>query len=246
MADVRPWLPVLLVACLGAGAGGSEDAWSGVISVDETIHGPPIQGGDQRELEHFAMAIQDRVHQARSELVKASPFMARLIREDIGFYQTELDRILAEKGGDLKVGHTVYFISGERMLVISDGARLLFNRGQVDGVVDGHLLQTRVQDPPDLDTLDDKPDGETMQGYRTKRVQRHIRDHTYDIDVAVGLPNPYRIGLLDTAQDIDLMRSLADLPGLPMAISEVSGDVQRSLHVDTVTALKVSDDIFEP
>jgi len=239
------WLMGVL-ALPASALGAAEEGWSGVISVDEVIHGPAVQGSDQVELEHFALAMKDRLREAHAELVKSTPYIARVIREDIGFYETELERILAEKGGDLTVGHTLYFIKGERMLVISDGARLLINKGQVDGIVDGHLIHTRVQDPPDLGSLEGKPEGETLQGFKTRRVQRHIRDKVYDIDVAPGLPNPYRIGLLDSAQDLDLMRSLSDLPGLPMAVSEVSGEIQHSLHVVNIANPNISDEIFDP
>ncbi len=247
-----------LIACLllalpappsaGAELPAQEAPWSGMIAVSETINGPNESGGDQLELEHFAHTIEERLRQARSELAAAPPIIARVVREDIGFYETELERVVAARGGALTIGRTSYLIKGDRMLLHADGARLLIDRtsGEASGLVDGQPKTAKLQAMPAQESLDRYPAGPEMLGYETRRLKRTIKGRSYVIDVAPGLPNPYAIGLIENGQDDDLVRQLSELPGLPMMVSETSGEATRSLCVTCVDRHEVADAVFKP
>jgi hypothetical protein len=241
-------LPLLAWARLEAVDATAEPAWSGMIAVAETINGPDASGGDQHELEHFAHVIEDRLKQAHAQLEEAPPMVARVIREDIGFYEAELERVVAARGGALTIGRTIYFIKGERMLLIADGARLLIDRaaGEASGMIDGQSTRVKLQLLPTPDGLDDAPAGPPALGYETRRVTRHIKGRAYTIDVAPGLPNPYAIGLIENGQDSDLVRALAELPGLPMMVSESSNEAARSLTVTGVDRREIADSVVAP
>jgi hypothetical protein len=248
-------LPLLLLLLLQlppaaplAGADAPPTPWSGVISVDETINGPPAVGGAQSELDHYAQEITDRLRQAHAQMLIAPPFIARVVHEDIGFYEAELERVTDERGGSLLIGHTTYFIKGGRMLMVSDGDRILIDRakGTAQGVVDGQPLDTKLQDEPDLDTMEGAPAGETINGYPTKRVTLKVKGRSYILDIAPGLPNPYRIGLMERDQDDDLTHALAVYQGLPMNVSEASGEATLSLSVVAVDRRAINDRIFRP
>jgi hypothetical protein len=237
-----------LAALVQAADEAAPPAWSGMIAVSETINGPEASGGDQHELEHFAHVIEDRLHQARAELATAPPLIARVMREDVGFYEAELERVVAARGGALTIGRTIYFIKGDRMLVIADGARLLIDRaaGTATGMVDGQATTAKLQPLPGRDSLDGAPAGANALGYDTHRVSRHIKGRTYTIDVVPDLPNPYAIGLIENGQDSDLVSSLAELPGLPMLVSESSNEATRSLCVTGVDRRDIADSVFAP
>ncbi len=237
-----------LCLALAAGADGAEPApWSGVITVDETIKGPAVQGGDQHELEHLALVITDRLHQARSQVMVAPPFVARVLREDMGFYEAELERVAAEGGGAMLIGHVTYFIKGKRMLIDADGATLLIDRGSnaAIGTVDGQPVNTTLQPLTDPEPLEGAKVGETVLGYPTKRAELHINGKSYDVDVAIGLPNPFRLGLMPSDAGDDLVAALASYDGLPMNVSE-KGAVSRCLTVTGVERQDINDAIFSP
>ncbi len=250
MSPVRPsWtLPLLLLAPAQAAEPPPAAPWSGVISVDEIIRGPTAQGGDQRELDHDAQVITDRIKQAHSQILTAPPFIARVVREDMGFYQAELERVAAERGGPLPIGHTTYFIKGGRMLVVSDGDRILVDRSKnlAEGVVDGLPFSAKLQAEPDVESLDGAIAVEPIAGYPTRRASIKIKGHSFTIDIALGLPNPYRLGLMERDQDDDLVRALAAYQGLPMLVAETSTEVSRSLSVISVDRRDINDRIFRP
>ncbi|MBA2479696.1 MAG: hypothetical protein H0V44_03460 [Planctomycetes bacterium] len=237
----------LLLLCLFSPYVWSEATWSGLIIIEETINGPDASGGDQHELERFAHIIENRLKQARIQLLQAPPMIARVIREDIGFYEAELERVVAARGGAFRMGRTNYIVKGERMLLIADGAKLLVDRvtGEAAGQVEGHQTMRKLQPIPEPTSLDDHPPGPDMLGYPTRHLVRRIRGKSYAIDVAVGLPNPYAIGLLEGGHENDLVRELAEMPGLPMMVSEVGGEAVRSLCVVRVDRHEVADLVFQ-
>lgn len=241
----------LLLVCLGAMAAlpaADPPAWSGVISVEESINTVTVKGGDEHELEHFAIELTERLHQARSQVLVAPPFIARVIREDMGFYEAELEKVAAERGGRMLVGRTTYFIKGPRMLILSDGARMVIDRasGTATGVVDGQPVAAGLQHLPDLEPLPGIA-GDTIAGYPTRHTSLRVKDRTYLVDVAPGLPNPYRIGLMANDLADDLVRGLAEYDGLPMRVVENDDNAaSRELTVAGVDRRDINDGIFAP
>lgn len=249
-----PRLAALLLLLAGlatpaASAEGDAPAWSGVIAVAETISGRDAEGGDRRELERYARAVEERLRQARAELGKAPPFVARVIREDIGFYQAELERVVAARGGALDVGRTTYFVKGNRLLVVTDGARLVVDRatGEARGVIDGHPRTLKLQPVPAPEAMADATVAEIVLGaerFAVQRVVRRVRGRSYTIAVAAGLPNPYALGLVESSQHDDLVHALAELPGLPMAVTETTGEATRRLAVTSIERRELGDAVF--
>jgi hypothetical protein len=225
----------------------ADEPWSGLIVIEETINGPAASGSDQRELERFAHVIEDRLKQARGQLEQAPPMIARVIREDIGFYEAELERVVAARGGAFRLGLANYIIKGDRMLLIADSGRMLIDRlaGEAVGQIEGHQTTKKLQPIPEAPPIDDQPSGPDMLGYPTRHLVRRVRGKSYAIDVAPGLPNPYAIGLIEGGQDNDLVSELAELPGLPMMVSELGGEAVRSLCVVRVDRHEVADLVFQ-
>ncbi|MBA3709118.1 MAG: hypothetical protein H0W83_09910 [Planctomycetes bacterium] len=244
---MAPWFAILALWILAPLAAAIEESWSGLVTIVESINGPAASSGDQKELEHFAHTIEDRLKQARAMLTTCPPMIARVIREDIGFYEAELERVVAARGGALTIGRTYYIIKGDRMLLVADGARLLIDRvsGDATGQVEGHPISRKLPPIPDAPAIDDQPNGQDMLGYPTKHVVRRARGKSYAIDVALNLPNPYAIGLIEGGQDNDLIHELSELPGLPMMVSEIGGDAVRSLCVVRVDRHEVADMVFQ-
>jgi phosphohistidine swiveling domain-containing protein len=230
------------------------EPWTGVVEVAETISGPEAGGGDQKELERYAHVIEERLRQARDELPKAPPTVARVIREDIGFYEAERDRAVVAHGGELTIGRTYYQIKRERMAMVTDGARLIIDRGAgtVDGTVDGQAKSANLAPVPNPGALDSYTAGAdyTLQDhlYHTRHVHFQVLTRTFDVDFAPGLPNPYAIGLVDAGDASDPAKVLATLPGMPIVIAskENGQDTVRSLRVVTIDQRDVSDDAFLP
>jgi hypothetical protein len=230
------------------------EPWTGVIEVAETISGPEASGVDQRELERYAHVIEERLRQARDELPKDPPTVARVIREDIGFYEAERDRVVVAHGGELTVGRTYYQIKRERMAMIADGARLIIDRGAgtVAGTVDGQPKQANLAAVPSLEAtmvITPGPDYTLQdQVYHTQHVHFTVLTRSFDVDFAPGLPNPYAIGLTDSVDSSDPSKQLAELPGLPILIQskENGQDTVRSLRVVTIDKRDVSEDAFAP
>jgi hypothetical protein len=237
-----------LLAAAPLAAADNPPPWSGAIRVEETISSPNANGSDRHELEHYAEVIKERQRQARAELTTAPPVVARVLREDIGFYEAELERIAAAGIGQLTLGRTVYFLKGNRMLISSDGARLVVDRGtgEASGVLDGQPVHAKLQPLPTPEDLGDAPAGQPVCELETRRFTRRIQGRAYTIDIAPGLPNPYALGLTDGGQESELVRTLAEFPGLPMLVSETTGDVTRSLMVKEVSRVDVADSVFTP
>jgi hypothetical protein len=249
----RRWATLAAALMLLAPLPGAE-GWTGVVEVAETISGPQTGGSEQKELERYAHIIEERLRQAHDELATAPPAIARVIREDIGFYEAERDRVVVAHGGELTIGRTYYQIKRERMVMITDGARLLIDRGAntITGTVDGLPKQAtlaRIPDQPAPQTFAVGPDY-TLQElvYHTRHQEFQLLSRSFSVDFVPGLPNPWALSYAEGTDSSDPATELAKLPGLPVLISskESGQDLTRSLRVVTIDRHDISEDAFAP
>ncbi len=227
----------------------SADEWQGVISVEQTLRSSAgVTNEDHAELERLATLLEARLREARASQSTAPPTVARVLKEDIGFFESELERVVIARGGELVLGRTEYLVKNRRLLVASDGLRLDLDRAHQRGTgyVGGVAHPVPLLAIPEAVDLTGKPDGATAFDRATKRTEIREGGRVWQVDVIVGLPNPWALGLLATQQESDLFRALATLPGLPVTIEETQGEAVRRMRVVKLEARALPDALFAP
>ncbi len=234
-----------LAACAGLAA----QEWSGVITVEESMVGPANVGGsDRAELDDYARSIKERLQKTQQEMRTVPPVIAQVMREDIGAYQAELERVVLESGEAVKVATSVFSIRGERMLVSGDGPRLLVDRAanQEASFLGGKRETETLAPLPTLVEIDKAAPEVVVNGVTTRRLSLRAEGRTCTVLLAPGLPNPYALGLLPAAagEKDTIAAALAALPGLPMLVEYKSEEVTHRWAVVKLEAKPIPDAAF--
>lgn len=246
------------------------EPWSGSMVLEAVIRIPSdssIKSKDMcayiQNLETFSSGIQSFI-QSHAPIQDRSP-QNRLLRQDLGVISSESERARLACGGDQIESRMTYMLSRAEWTPPNDhGTWSLMNRAKTSMLVTGGSFpilfdcssgkattksaegQERLIDLPSfnqkaLTALPD-PDGQTRFGHRLGRSQFSINDVRVECEVALGLPNPFMIGLLVPADGESLPALLARLPGLPVLVSWSENDRQKILRVVEVKPHPVSDD----
>jgi hypothetical protein len=250
LRSVRRTAPVLaaLLALAGLGALPAQD-WSGTITVIESLVGPAgVGGSDRTELDEYAKLLKERLQKAQQELHTVPPVVALALREDIGAYQAELERVVLERGDAIKVGTSVFTIKGERMLISGDGPRLLIDRAanQETLYVGGKREVVPLAPLPAPAELDKSAPEATVLGLQARRLTMRAEGKVCTVLLAPGMPNPYALSLLPAAggEKDTIPQGLARLPGLPLLVEYKSDVITHRWAVVQLEAKPVPDAFF--
>lgn len=226
--------------------------WSGVIRVDESLLGPSTVGGsDRAELEDYSRLLRERLQKAQQDAHNANAplTLKRILLEDIGTYEAELERIVLASGKAIQVGTSTFTIKGGHMQVTGDGPRLLVDRthGQEILYVGGKKEIVPLAPMPAVRELDKDAQDLVLEGIPAKRFVVRAEGKVCTVILAPGLPNPYAIGLLSSlAEEKETITStLATLPGLPLLVEYRSDEVTHRWQVSSVVAGAVDEAAFK-
>lgn len=247
---MRAILMVLLgVCCLGSDAVAGD--WSGTISMQQTIVGPAsIVVAEKSELDDYTKLIEERLAKARADLVGASRLVTRTLRADIGVYQAELERIALARGGVVVIGSTTFVIDRQRVAVLSDLPRLVVDRAGDQAFVMGADAPEPVQlaPIPAPIVIEASAPEVPLLGLATRRIEVRAEGKKFTVLVAPSLPNPYALCLLTVTQaEADgLLAVLATMPGMPMQVDHVAGEVTHRWIVTGIREKVVDQSAFAP
>ena len=247
-AAVRAIIPLFLLLLTFAGLIAGESDFAGTISVAETIAGDQASGTDQEELSRYAAVIEARLKQATEQLPSAPPMVATTLREDIGFYRAELEKIVVSRGGELILATSSYRISRGRVLLISQGVmyRIDRNRNTAQALLPDKTIQELELAPlPAIDASGAEP-GPVLLGLRTQRFTRVFAGKTYRIYMAPDLPNVCALALIRGVTDNELFSGVATLPGMPLLIETQDGSIVRRIVTTELVAKELPDADFAP
>jgi hypothetical protein len=224
--------------------------WSGVITVEESLVGPSSVGGsDRAELEDYSRLLRDRLQKAQQDVHNAPATLKRILLEDIGTYEAELERIVLASGKPIQVGSSTFTIKGARMQVTGDGPRLLVDRAHGQEVlhVGGKQEIVPLAPVPAMRELDRDAQDVVLDGLPAKKFTIRAEGKTCTVVLAPGLPNPYAIGLLSSlAEEKESIASaLATLPGLPLLVEYRSDEVTHRWQVSSLVQGAVDEAAFK-
>jgi len=242
---VRLFLLLLLTCTLSAA---SATEFSGIIEMTESISGLQADGKDQDEFIRYTAIIENRLKQARSELVNAPPIVARTLREDLSFFTAELERIAAVTGRELVLSTSSYRISRGRVVLATPLIRYRIDRNRGTGqslTPDGQVADVPLAGLPTVDN-NGAQEGPLVLGVSTRRFERNLGGKSYVILVAPDLPNVCALTMVSGQTDNELMVTLAKLPGLPMQLETGDGTIVRRISVTRIVARNLADDEFAP
>ena len=234
----------LALTSLGAG----ESDFAGTISVAETIAGDQSSGKDQEELSRYAALVEARLKQATDQLPSAPPVVATTLREDIGFYRAELEKIVVSRGGELILATSSYRISRGRVLLTAQGVmyRIDRNRNTAQALLPDKSVQDLELAPiPAIDAAGGEP-GPILLGLKTQRYTRVFAGKTYIICMAPGMPNVCALALIRGITDNELFSGVATLPGMPLLIETQDGSIVRRIVTTDLVSKELPDADFAP
>jgi hypothetical protein len=231
---------------------GADQPWSGTMVLVESMAGPAIIGGaDKVELNDYAKLLEERLQKARTEVRTAAPLVARLLREDIGTFEAELERVALAgggAGGSLVLGSTLYTIKGGRMSVQGrSGVNMLIDREHGTAVVEagGKRDDLQLSPLPETRELDKSAPEVPWLERHARRVTVRAEGKVCQVLVIPDLPNPYALGLSAGGDDKDTIPiALAALPGLPALVEYTTGEVTHRWAVTEITPKPVPDDFL--
>ena len=240
-------LGLVLPLMLAASGWGVE--WSGVITVEETLVGPSSVGGSDRvELDDYSRILRDRLQKAQQDMHNAPLTVRRILLDDIGTYEAELERIVLASGKPIQVGTSVFTIKGGRMQVTGDGPRLLVDRAHAQELlyVGGKRETVPLAALPPVRELDHDAQDVVLEGIPAKRFAMRADGKSCTVVLAQGLPNLYAIGLLSSSADDkdSLASNLATLPGLPLVVEYRSDEVTHRWQVISIAPGAVDDAVL--
>lgn len=223
--------------------------WSGTITQVESMVGPSdVAGSDRAELDAYAKLLDQRLQRARADLRAAPQLVARVLRGDIGTYQAELERVALARGGVVAVAQTSFVISGQKLVVIGEGPRLVVDRTLGRAIaLDGQRRDDVPLAPLPVPIAIDRSAPEVaVAGTTARRIEIKAEGRKYTVLVVPDLPNPYALGLLPiNADDKDsLALALAILPGLPVVVEYAAGGVTHRWEVTSIAAGPVDQGLF--
>jgi hypothetical protein len=234
---------VLCVALLGTARAGE---WSGTIEVVQTLSGREVKAGDRRELDAVTADYEGRLAAARERLKQATPSVARVLREDIGTLEAELERVALERGGTVHIGRTTYVIDGNRVFWDGDEAKVVLDHGQgrarIASGTRRDLLPLKAVPEPHMP--DDREEGKPLLGRPTVVVTIKAEDRTFTVRLIAGLPNPYAQTLLPDVDGKSLQAVLARLPGLPAEVEARDRNLVQRWTVQRIDEGHVDQGVF--
>lgn len=236
---------ILVLALLQAAA----QEWSGTITQVENVVGPAdVAGGDRAELDAYAKLLEQRLLRTRADLRAAPQTMARVLRGDIGTYQAELERVALARGGVVAVAQTTFVMSGQKLVVIGEGPRLVVDRTLGRAIaLDGQRRDDVPLAPlPVPIALDRMAPEVAVVGTTARRIEIKAEGRKYVVLLVPDLPNPYALGLLPiNADDKDsLALALAVLPGLPVVVEYSAAGITHRWEVTKIVAGPVDQGLF--
>ncbi len=240
------WLLLSLVTVTALPA--LESDFAGTISIAETIAGEQTSGNDREELNHYAAVIEARLKQATEQLPSAPPMVATTLREDIGFYRAELEKIVVSRGGELILVTSSYRISRGRVLLTAQGVvyRIDRNRNTAQALLPDKTIQELELSPlPAIDASGAEP-GPVLLGLPTQRFTRAFGGKTYQLFMAPGLPNICALSLIRGVTDNELFSGIATLPGMPLLVETRDGSIVRRIVTTELVAKELADADFAP
>ena len=181
---------ILVLALLQAAA----QEWSGTITQVENVVGPAdVAGGDRAELDAYAKLLEQRLLRTRADLRAAPQTMARVLRGDIGTYQAELERVALARGGVVAVAQTTFVMSGQKLVVIGEGPRLVVDRTLGRAIaLDGQRRDDVPLAPlPVPIALDRTAPEVAVVGTTARRIEIKAEGRKYVVLLVPDLPNPY-------------------------------------------------------
>jgi hypothetical protein len=174
--------------------------------------------------------------------------MAQVLRGDIGTYQAELERVALARGGVVAVAQTSFVVSGQKLVVIGEGPRLVVDRTLNRAIaLDGQRRDDVPLAPiPPTVALERTAPEVAVAGVTARRIELKAEGRKYTVLVVPDLPNPYALGLLPiNADDKDsLALALAMLPGLPVVVEYTSDGVTHRWEVTRIAAGAVDQGLF--
>jgi hypothetical protein len=240
---LRALVALLLLAPLAVTA--EETAFSGVIEMADTISGLESEAKDRDEFDRYAAIIDTRLKQARSDLAAAPPAVSQILREDISFYQAELERIAGSTGRELVLSTPTYRLAHGRMSLSIPPMSWRIDRNRGIGQrlePDGTVRDVELAPLPESDASGGET-GPVLFGLATKRYVRQIAGKSYTIVVAPDLPNACALGAISNETN-ELITGLARLPGMPLIIETRDGGLVRRLAVTRITPRVIPDAEF--
>jgi hypothetical protein len=222
--------PLLTILCLAAVLTAGEPPLT--IRVEHVVIAPAAGGADREELDRLGKAGEQRLIQIRTALPGLPREVARLAREDVGWYEAEQERLAAARGGRVVVRRRIFIVAGDRMTVDADGLRteIDFAGGRAELVVGERRTPLPLALPPDARPVADGKPADQVLGRATRRFEMKADGRVYEALVDTSLPNPMRH--LVPAEDPDeLSVELARLPGLPMRIASEQEGIERRIEV---------------
>lgn len=239
---------LLLLMTLAAGrAGGADTGFAGVVEMADTISGLQSDGVDREEFDRYAKTVDERLQKTRGDLGSAPPVVAQTLREDIGFYQAELERIAASTGKELVLSTFTYRISRGRVALTAPPLVYRIDRNRGIGqclLPDNTVTDVELITMPEIDASGGS-DGPVMLGLRTRRYERTIAGKQYTLIMAPDLPNVCAMGAIAGATG-ELFAGIARLPGMPLLIETRDGGLVRRLVVTRITPRELPDQEFAP
>lgn len=247
-AGVRTLLLALALALPLAAAEG----WSGVIEITEALGGRKPAATEAEELDRLAASTEDRLRMLRTELRTLPPAVARTLRADIGFYQTELERTVLARGGQpFPLAVTRYQVAPGRVLAEFDRGKLLVDRNRNTALLmlDGETREVAPAPPP-KPADDDLGEGAPVLGVATRRRAALFGGKAHECLVAPDLPNVYALAAVDEggadSRASDFTAELARQTGLPMTVAFDQGRILLMLSVTRLEAKPIPDAVFTP
>jgi hypothetical protein len=248
---MRSILIILIGVCSALAAEPVSGMWTGTITLQQSLIGPSnVVATDKDELNDYAKLIEERMARARADLTTANKTAARVLRADVGVYQAELERILLARGGVVLIGTTTFVIDRQRVAMFSELPRLVVDRAADKALVMGaDAPETIALAPMPVPVPIDPGAPEfPLLGLSTRRVEIKAEGKKFTVLVAPSLPNPYAMCLLvPTMEDPEsLMAVLATLPGMPMQVEHISGEVTHRWVVTNIDQKNVDQSAFVP
>jgi hypothetical protein len=221
----------LVLLVLGAVVAGEADPPARlVVEYEDRVVGQAAQGADRAEVDAMWQQLEDRLRRARAELPQVPATVARVIREDIGVFEAERERVAALRGGAVVIGTRRFVWEGAHLAMVADDQRVV-----VDLAAGTALLAMGDQERPvtmqrvgEVRPVAEGVAAEAIAGRAVLRFSMTIDDRQVQAFVALALPNPFRHVV--PAEGDPLVAELARLPGLPLRVVFKNDDYQRSIE----------------
>jgi hypothetical protein len=207
-----------------------------VIVVAETVAGTQSLGGDVDELGRIAKLERSRLEQQRAALGQVPQTLERIIRQDIGSGEAELERIAISRGETIVIARRRYLITPGR-IEVRDGPRLVVvdiatRTAMVDSGSSASSWQ--IQPAPPVRPLSEAKAGDRVLGRDTISFDFEVDGRPYRALVDPGLANPYPLLRLAGAETEPLIDELARLPGFPLLVEQQDDRVVRRWIVQEI------------